>query len=77
LIVLAAPPGGSCGIIYSQTEILSPRSDFIVQNAASLLNIIIPHFEESPFQKIKGLDFEEYPLQKIKRLDFEDFKTAI
>jgi LAGLIDADG endonuclease len=50
--------------VYTRTALPSPRCDFMIQDAPSLLNKILPHFEE-------------YPLQNLKRLDFEDFKTAM
>jgi len=53
-----------CGKVYSRTNLSSPRCDFIVQDAPSLLNIIILHFEE-------------FPLQNVKNLDYQDFKSAI
>jgi hypothetical protein len=45
------------GKVAVRSNTSTPRCDFIVQDAATLLNIIIPHFEVYPLLNLKQEDF--------------------
>jgi len=53
-----------CGKVYSRSNPLNPRCDFLIQDVANIYHIVIPHFEL-------------YPLENIKHLDFLDFKQGM
>lgn len=46
-----------CGTVHSRSNLATPRCDFIVQDATSLLNKIIPHFDLYPLLNLKQKDY--------------------
>lgn len=54
----------NCGLVHLRANKSTPRCDFFVQDHSSLLNNIIPHFDQ-------------YPLLNLKQEDFFCFKQAI
>ncbi len=54
----------NCGVIHVRSNLATPRCDYIVQDAISLLEKIIPHFDS-------------YPLSNLKQKDFVNFKESM
>ena len=42
----------NCGVVHLRSNSATPRCDFIVQDATSLLNKIIPHFDLYPAEQV-------------------------
>nr|YP_009690195.1 LAGLIDADG homing endonuclease [Porodaedalea pini]QEG56975.1 LAGLIDADG homing endonuclease [Porodaedalea pini] len=47
----------NCGVVNVRSNSATPRCDFIVQDANSLLTKIIPHFDSYPMLNLKQKDF--------------------
>jgi hypothetical protein len=54
----------NCGVVHVRSNLATPRCDYIVQDANSLLEKIIPHFDS-------------YPLSNLKQKDFVNFKDSM
>lgn len=46
-----------CGVVHIRSNSATPRCDFIVQDVSSLLNKIIPHFDQQPLLNLKQKDY--------------------
>jgi hypothetical protein len=60
----AAPSIAECCEAAVRSNLATPRCDYIVQDAISLLEKIIPHFDS-------------YPLSNLKQKDFVNFKESM
>jgi len=54
----------NCGVVHVRSNLVTPRCDYIVQDASSLVEKIIPHFDS-------------YPLSNLKQTDFYNFKESM
>lgn len=54
----------NCGVVHVRSNLATPRCDFIIQDASSILDKIIPHFDI-------------YPLCNLKQKDFICFKNSM
>jgi LAGLIDADG endonuclease len=54
----------NCGVVHIRSNPATPRCDFLVQDANSILEKIIPHFDS-------------YPLLNLKQKDFNCFKESM
>jgi hypothetical protein len=77
----------NCGVVHVRSNLATPRCDYIVQDASSLVEKIIPHFESYPVSNLKQKDFVNFKesmnliklnkhlttegLEKIKKLSLE------
>jgi len=46
-----------CGVVALRSNLATPRCDFIVQNTASILDKILPHFDRYPLLNLKEEDY--------------------
>jgi hypothetical protein len=47
----------NCGVVHLRSNSATPRCDFIVQDVSSLLDKIIPHFDQYPLLNLKQKDY--------------------
>lgn len=46
-----------CGVVAIRSNLATPRCDFIVQDTASILDKILPHFDRYPLLNLKQEDY--------------------
>lgn len=60
-----------CGVVNLRSNLATPRCDFIVQDTSSLLEKIIPHFDNYPLLKQEDyICFKQFISNVLFKIDF-------